>query len=159
LTGNLWSTGAITQQITVTTSGTYSVTYTDGFGCSASSTPVVVTVNPTPATPTITPSGSTTFCAGGSVDFTSSQATGNLWSTGETTQMISVTPSGSYSVTFTDGNGCSATSATTNVTVNPLPTTPTVTPSGVTTFCAGGSVDLTSSQATGNLWSTGETTQ
>src|SRR5690606_35486709 len=103
---------------------------------SATSAVTNVTVNPTPVAPVITPSGSTTFCAGGSVDLTSSEATGNLWSTGETTQMISVTTSGTYSVTYTDGNGCSATSAVTNVTVNPAPAAPVITPSGSTTFCA-----------------------
>ena len=159
LSGNLWSTGETTQLITVTTSGTYSVTYTDGNGCSATSIATNVTVNPTPTTPTVTPSGATTFCDGGSVDLTSSQATGNLWSTGETTQVISVLTSGSYSVTFTDGNGCSATSTVMDVTVNPTPVTPVITPSGATTFCDGGSIDLTSSEATGNVWSTSETTQ
>jgi len=158
-TGNTWSTGATSQTINVTTSGTYSVTYTNGSGCSASSTPVVVTVNALPTSPTGSASGSTTFCAGGSVTLTSSQATGNLWSTGATTQSIVVSAAGSYSVTYTNGSGCSATSSATTVTVNALPTAPTISASGSTTFCAGGSVTLTSSQATGNLWSTGATTQ
>ncbi len=39
------------------------------------------------------------------------------------------------------------------ITVNAIPAAPTVTPGGPTTFCAGGSVSLTSSAATGNLWS------
>ncbi|HEY2324746.1 MAG TPA: IPT/TIG domain-containing protein, partial [Thermoanaerobaculia bacterium] len=56
------------------------------------------------------------------------------------------------SVRDTDGNGCSATSAATTVTVNPIPPTPTVTPGGPTTFCSGGSVTLTSSSASGNQW-------
>jgi hypothetical protein len=37
------------------------------------------------------------------------------------------------------------------------PPTPTVTPGGPTTFCAGGSVTLTSSSATGNQWYDGVT--
>lgn len=45
------------------------------------------------------------------------------------------------------------------ITVNPAPTAPTVTPGGPTTFCAGSSVTLTSSAATGNTWSNGATTQ
>jgi hypothetical protein len=61
-------------------------------------------------------------------------------------------------VTVTDGNGCSATSAGTTVTVNPNPATPTIGAGGPLTFCAGGSVTLTSSSATGNVWSTGSTT-
>ena len=135
------------------------MTVTDGNGCQATSAPTVVTVNAAPATPTITASGPTTFCAGGSVDLTSSSATGNGWSNLQTTQTITATTSGSYSVTVTDGNGCQATSAPTVVTVNAAPATPTITASGPTTFCAGGSVDLTSSQASGNVWSNGLTTQ
>ncbi|MBL8000968.1 MAG: hypothetical protein JNL05_03310, partial [Flavobacteriales bacterium] len=61
-----------------------------------------------------------------------------------------------YSVTT---NGCSS-SAQTTVTVNPAPSTPTISAGGPTTFCAGGSVTLTSSSATGNVWSPGgQTTQ
>jgi hypothetical protein len=40
-----WSTGAITQAITVTTSGNYFVTVTDVFGCSATSVGVAVNAN------------------------------------------------------------------------------------------------------------------
>jgi VCBS repeat-containing protein len=111
----------------------------------------------TPPTPAITAGGATTFCTGGSVILTSNYATGNLWSTGETTQSITVSASGSYTVTVTDGD-CAATSARVVVTVNNTPV-PTISASGSTTFCAGGSVTLTSSAATGNVWSTGATTQ
>ena len=83
-----------------------------------------------------------------------------LWSNGETTPSINVTSSGSYTVQVTNANGCqSAASAATVVTVNALPVTPTITTGGPTTFCAGGSVTLTSSAGTSYLWSNGETTQ
>ncbi len=155
----LWSNGATTQSITVNSSGTYSVAVTDANNCVATAPGVTVTVNPLPATPTIAAGSATIFCAGGSVPLTSSAATGNLWSTGATTQSININASGNYSVTVTNGNGCSATSAATTVTVNPLPATPTIAAGSATTFCTGGSVALTSSSATGNLWSTGATTQ
>jgi hypothetical protein len=45
------------------------------------------------------------------------------------------------------------------VTVNALPTTPVITANGATSFCTGGNVELTSSSATGNVWSTNATTQ
>lgn len=158
LTGNGWSTTENTNSITVTTTGTYSVTVTDGAGCSATSAPTSITVNSNPNAPTITPTGATTFCDGGSVDLTSSQGTGNAWSTTENTQTITVSTSGPYSVTYTDVNGCSATSTPITVTVNSNPATPTITAGGATTFCDGGSVTLTSSELTGNDWSTSETT-
>src|SRR5690606_40393290 len=157
--GNVWSNGATTQSITVSTSGDYTVSIA-GTGCgSTTSAATTVTVNPMPSTPTISASGATTFCQGGSVTLTSSSATGNIWSNGATTQSITVTESGSYSVTINNGTCASATSAATSVTVNALPTTPTITASGATTFCQGGNVTLTSSSATGNIWSNGATTQ
>lgn len=155
----LWSNNATTQTINVTTSGTYSVTVTKPSGCSAVSNAITVTVNPTPTTPTISAGGPVTFCNGGSVTLTSSQASGIMWSDNSTTQAITVSSSGSYDVTYTDANGCSATSAPTTVTVNPNPSAPTISANGPTTFCTGDSVLLTSSQATGNMWSTSATSQ
>jgi uncharacterized repeat protein (TIGR02543 family) len=124
---------------------------------SLASNTVSVHVDATPATPTVS-GGPTTFCAGGSVLLTSSSATGNTWSTGATTQSITVSTAGNYTVTVTV-NGCpSAASAPTTVTVTPLPGTPTISADGATTFCAGGSVNLTASAGDSYLWSNGATT-
>ena len=140
--------------------GTYSISGTNGDGTTPMTGSAVVIGNPLPETPTITPSGPTTFCAGGSVTLSSSPGTTYLWSNGATTQTIDVTESGSYSVQVTEGNGCqSAPSVETVVTVNPLPEIPTITPSGPTTFCSGSSVTLSSSSGTAYLWSNGATTQ
>ena len=62
-----WSSGASTASITVTTSGTYDVTVTDVNGCIGTTAAETVTVNANP-TPALTPSSTTTFCDGGSVD-------------------------------------------------------------------------------------------
>lgn len=153
----VWSTGDTTQAITVFTSGTYTVTVIDTNGCQGTSAGITITVNDLP-TPTITPSGPTTFCEGGSVTLSSSFAASYLWSTGETTQAITVSTTGTYVVTVTDVNGCSADSDGVDVTVNPLPT-PTITPSGPTQFCEGGSVDLTLTDGASWMWNTGATSQ
>jgi PKD repeat protein len=161
-TSYLWSPGgATTQTLNVTSSGSYTVTVSNASGCTATSAAAVVTVNTLPATPTITPSGPTTFCAGGSVDLSAPASTTYLWSPGgEITQTVNITSNGSYAVTVSNAAGCTATSAATLVTVNALPATPIITPSGPTTFCAGGSVDLSATAATGYLWSPGgESTQ
>ena len=130
----LWSTGATTRSITVSTAGSYTVQVTDANGCqSAISAATVVTVNALPATPTISTGGNpTTFCAGGSVTLTSSASSSYLWSTGATTRSITVSTAGSYTVQVTDANGCqSAISAATVVTVNALPATPTISTGGI----------------------------
>jgi gliding motility-associated-like protein len=153
----LWSTGATTSSISVSASGSYTVTVGNGSGCVATSAVTMVTVNPAPSVPTILAGGPTIFCTGGSVTLTSSSATGNTWSTAEVTQAITVSTSGTYTVTVSNGT-CSSTSLGTSVTVTPPPATPTITPGGPTTFCSGGSVTLTSSAPSGNTWSTSETT-
>jgi hypothetical protein len=156
--GNTWSNSSVTDAITVTNSGTYTVTYTDANGCSSTtSSPINVVVNPNPQTPTISTSGATTFCDGSSVTLTSSTSSGNVWSNAATSDNIIATTSGAYSVTYTDGNGCSSTSSITNVAVNPNPAAPTISTSGATTFCDGGSVTLTSSESSGNVWSNAAT--
>ncbi len=119
--------------ITVSTAGTYSVRSASSqcvspwaYGTAAPKTTPVATISA---------GGPTTFCAGGLVVLTSSSATGNVWSPGgATTQSITVTASGYYTVTVTDGP-CSATSAPTTVTVN-TNVTPTFTQ--VAAICSGG---------------------
>jgi len=102
----LWSNGATTQGIVVTTAGSYSCVATTGGGCQRTSNTVVVTVYSAPPAPVITPS-SAVICIGGDVTLTSNYATNILWNTGATTQSILVT-NGNYSVTYTDGSGCSS---------------------------------------------------
>ncbi|MFI5218166.1 MAG: FG-GAP-like repeat-containing protein [Bacteroidia bacterium] len=94
-----WSTGATTQSITVTTAGNYNVLVTSANGCSNISPSVVVVLNPD-ETPTVSASGDLVFCQGGSVTLTSTPASSYLWSNGATTQSISVTQSGTYSLTI-----------------------------------------------------------
>ncbi|TBX66370.1 DUF1533 domain-containing protein, partial [Flavobacterium silvisoli] len=71
------------------------------------------------ATATITAEGATSFCEGGSVTLTASEGPSYLWSTGATTQSITVSASGNYSVQEISANGCAATSNTIAVTVTP----------------------------------------
>ncbi|MEY3442794.1 MAG: hypothetical protein RLZZ519_1075, partial [Bacteroidota bacterium] len=145
--GNVWSTGATTQSISVGSSGTYTVTVTNT-GCSATSLATTVVVNPLPPTPTITAGGSTTLCAGGSLTLTSSAASGNSWLPGgQTTQQILVTASGTYSVQVTNSAGCSSTSNPTTVTVNALPTAPTA--SSNSPVIIGSAINLTASTVSG----------
>ncbi|MBL7726744.1 MAG: S8 family serine peptidase [Dinghuibacter sp.] len=151
-----WSNGATTQSITVSAAGSYSVTVTTS-GCVSTSAATNVTVNASP-TASITPGGPTTFCQGLNVVLTASAASSYSWSNGATTQSITATTSGNYTVTVTNAAGCSATSGPVAVTVNANPAA-TVTASGPVTFCQGGSVTLTANTGTAYQWSNGATTQ
>jgi uncharacterized repeat protein (TIGR01451 family) len=117
--------GANSQSYSATASGVYTAQL-NALGChSQFGRNVTLTVNPTPATPTITPSGPTTFFAGGSVTLTSSSASGNQWFLngnpigGATNQTYVATATGNYTVQVTSVGCNSAQSAATTVTVNP----------------------------------------
>lgn len=156
-----WSNGETTQLITITSSGTFSVSVSDGNGCASPlSDPVTVTVSPLPAKPVISPSGATTFCSGSSVTLSAPGANAYAWSNGATTQQITTTTSGNYTVSITDGNGCvSPSSDPIVINVNPLPAKPAMSAAGATTFCEGSSVVLSSSVGSAYVWSNGATTQ
>ncbi|HEX6084563.1 MAG TPA: hypothetical protein VF266_08550, partial [Thermoanaerobaculia bacterium] len=156
-----WSNGATSQQITVTpaTTTTYSVTVGNG-SCSATDSHTVnVTVPPTPPPgPGIAASGPTTFCAGGSVTLTATYGTSWLWNTGDTTQSISVSTSGTYSVQISSG-GCPSPLPPPSVTVTVNPT-PVVTITGPTATCAAAPVTLDAGPGFASYaWSNGATTQ
>lgn len=121
---------------------------------------MTVTIGGTPCNdpaPTISAGGPTTFCAGGSVILTSSAASGNVWSNGETTQSITVSASATFSVKTVIEGCTSAISEPISVVVNPLPPKPTLTASGPLSFCQGGFVQLTTNAAAGHRWNTGAT--
>lgn len=116
-----WSTGEVTDTITVTGAGTYTVVVTDAGNCTGM---VSVTVRSAagPAQPVVTIAPND-FCEG-STALLSLPAGGLacLWNTGDTTDSIAVAAGGVYTVTVTDADGCSATTDTTVLMrSNPLP--------------------------------------
>jgi len=135
--------------VIATPAATTTYTVTGMIGNCSQALPVTVTVNAIPGTPTVTASGSATFCQGGSVTFTSSSTSGNQWYkdgnaiSGATNQTYIAAASGSYTVRAT-GNGCASNPSTAQaVTVNPTPPQPTITQTGNS---------LQSSVSTGNQW-------
>ncbi len=93
--------------------GNYSVTVTDVNGCG---TPINITIAE-PSALQLNPSSLSSTCnaSNGSVEVLVSGGNGNYnyqWSDGSVTSQVSNLPSGTYTVTVTDLNGCSASVAT-----------------------------------------------
>jgi len=130
-----------------------------GAGDVATDAPTIIEAGPCAgyAVPTITAGGPTTICTSSMVTLTASAADSYAWSDGETTQSITVSAAGSYTVAATYSATCTIGSQPTVVTVDTPVTT--ITAAGATSFCSGGSVTLTSSAASSYAWSDGETTQ
>ncbi|WP_264521065.1 MBG domain-containing protein [Flavobacterium sp. N1994] len=121
LTSSGSSSGALAGSYSIIPSAAIGGTFTASNYTITYATTGVLTVNPSP-TSTISAGGSTTFCSGGSVVLTSSTGNSYLWSNGATTQSITVSTSGSFTVQVTNSFGClSAASAATTVTVTSQP--------------------------------------
>jgi hypothetical protein len=155
-----WNTGATTKSIgKIKTAGKYALTVTSNKGCtSLPSDTLAVTIRPKPDAPIITASKTPVLCRGDNVTLTSSTGFSYKWNSGATTQSIAnIVNSGKYALVVVGSNGCiSKPSDTLRVVVNELPAKPTVTASGLTAFCDGGKVDISSSSEVAYLWSTGE---
>ena len=150
-TSFIWSTDQYVDSILVTNTGMYYVTISDGCGFIVDS--VYVQVNPVP---NVYFSNNISFCFGGSALLNAGNpGSYYLWSTGETTQSISVNSSGLYSV-YVD-NECGASVGA--IAVNAVPQ-PTVNLGNDTSICEGETV-LLDAQNMGLdfLWSTGQTLQ
>ncbi len=100
-----WNDGQTTSAIVVTASGTYTVTVTNSASCTATDS-VIVTFFDLPVVslgPDTTVLDSILLEAPIGVDYS------YLWNTGATSRTLWVKASGTYTVTVTDANGCSAT--------------------------------------------------
>lgn len=153
-----------TGTVTGVTGGLDTVLYSITNSCGTDTNRAPVTVVSLPAAATISLSGAAAFCAGGTVVITTPTQSGCTYQwfdgaallAGATNAAYTASASGAYKVTVSNSLGCSVTSATTTVTVNPLPTN-TITAGGATTFCSGGSVVLNGSTGAGYTyqWSNG----
>ena len=113
-----WSTGQASAQITVDLASTYSVTATGPNGCSATSNSVLIESSQSAPPATLLASGALS-CAVTSVTLTANAGSGlsYLFSSGAiqvgTSNQAVVNATGTYSVTVTSANGCSAVASTT----------------------------------------------
>jgi hypothetical protein len=145
--------GANTQNLTVKTSGSYTLRVVNVSGCSAISLPVLVQVSQIILVPIISYKSVLNFCEGDSVVLSSSIAVGNQWYlngsiiTGATSTNYTVRLSGNYTVINSTQLSNSIT-----VKVNPLPSIPVISSSAGFSFCSGDSIQLISSNSSGNQW-------
>ncbi|WP_018343840.1 T9SS type A sorting domain-containing protein [Cytophaga aurantiaca] len=142
---------------TANAAGAYTVEVTNAAGCKATSAVTQIDAAGLPIA--IITSPSTSFCNGGSVVLTSSAGTSYKWFNG-TTQVgtagsYKATVAGLYTVEVTNSAGCKATSTGVTITENTAAiATPTIT-APATSFCAGGSVILSSSTGASYKWFNG----
>ena len=159
-----WNTGDTTEDISTLPAGMYSVVVQDSNGCSNSDS-VLINQPAFPISLTGTPGNTTasgflngtiiTIASGGAIPYN------YMWSNGSTTNNLNHLAPGTYSVTVTDGNGCSAS----RIFVVPLSDTLAITGVVSNVNCNGsltGAIDIT---ATGGYppytysWNTGSTAE
>ena len=145
-----WNTGATSQQINATTTGTYSILATTLQGCKSSDTLKVLTLFPLPVVSLDKVPG---LCAGTSKILDAGSFSSYLWSTGASNRTITVNNIGLYTVHVTDANGCTGVDTTHITTLYPLPTS--FLPAD-TSICSYGTLQLKPlSDYRIYLWSTG----
>ncbi|MES2766409.1 MAG: PKD domain-containing protein [Bacteroidota bacterium] len=103
-----WSNGSIAQIITVTESGNYTVTVTDAGGCSGTSDPTNVTVNPNPLKPSITQVASLLTAVSPNPVVQYQWYRNDEKIPGANSQTYNAQLLGLYFVEITDQNGCTA---------------------------------------------------
>jgi len=152
-----WSNSGSSQSTAITTSGTYTVTVSQG-ACSGTAN-ATVNVGSFPATVAITPANPPAGCQGDVIHLDAGSGHASYaWSTTGTTQAVDVNASATVTVTVTDANACTGT-ASVAITINALPV-PTPTPAGTQNICSGGSITLDAGAGySAYAWSNGDNTQ
>ncbi|MBK9017083.1 MAG: T9SS type A sorting domain-containing protein [Saprospiraceae bacterium] len=157
-----WSNGGTSQTIQNLAAGTYTVTVTDAFGCTATKNTTLIYQSNIQLT--LTPTNPN--CASNSNGSITSNVSGGIapysyaWSNGANTPNLQNLPAGNYSLTVTDALGCTKSASTTLTAPPAFTVTTTVTNA---TFCGAtnGSVTATPTGAGPftYAWSNGGTTQ
>ncbi|MCP3980315.1 MAG: hypothetical protein GY716_13505 [bacterium] len=166
-----WSDGQTLHTATGLAGATYSVTVTDQVASCSLTTTVTVAEPPVLTAAAVATDASCSGNTDGSVDLTVSGGTppySYAWSNGATTQDLSGLTAGTYTVTVTDANGCTASAAATVSTDPAVAIVPALAVADETTCGSGDGDASVISVLDGNgvdiatdvsfLWSTGATT-
>lgn len=155
-----WNTGATTNQITITNSGSYYVVATNSFGCMDTSTFVQVNFVNLPSMVKIKSTTSYSDCEPNTIQLVLDHPAGSFaglnfqWFQngspliGETDSVLTSFQSGIYHVMISDNGTCFKNSGTKSIIIKPKPTA-NFTANGPTTICAGSSVNLVAPTITG----------
>ena len=150
-----WSNNKTTNEIVVTTPGTFSLNIKNDY-CTVSSDPIVVNVIPKPSTK-VNVFGNLNLCEGESVKLSAEGIGSYLWSNNETSKEIVLTKSGSYTLNIKN-EYCNVNSTPIVVNVIAKPSNK-VNVSGNLTFCQGDSVKLSADGMGSYMWTNGKTTK
>ncbi|MNS66378.1 PKD domain protein [compost metagenome] len=113
----LWGDGTTGSSITVNTAGTYYVAVMNTTGCLSTDT-IVMAIN---ALPELNLGNDTAICDGSTLVLNAGNPGASyIWSTGEASQTINVNAAGTYTLSLTGADGCTA-SDEIEVTISPLP--------------------------------------
>ncbi len=152
-TSYVWSDSSSNQTLTVSASGIYSVEILDGNGCAANDSIEITLVLP----PVVNLVNDLTICFGDSISLIAPSGEASyLWSTGDTTETITVSVAGVYAVEVFNTTGCFATD-TVEVFINPQVI---VALGADTAICVGDTLILDASAGfVDYLWSDNSTSQ
>lgn len=120
-------------QLNIIESGNYFATLTDANQCTSQSLPTQITIFDLPPAPVISTT-TEALCPNETAVLSTQYNTGLVWSNGSTNAQISVQQTGTFSVVFTDVNGCSNTSAPLTIRAGEVPPTPVITQLADTLF-------------------------
>ncbi len=144
---NVWSTEDTAASIKVNKHGLYSLYYISANGCNSDTASYQLIDYPDPPKPTITSELGFEFCIGDSVILEAdagSNATYWMGNPSLRNQPYVVNGLGKYYATAVNLGGCTATSDTVTVSINPLPTKVNIeSPNTDFKFCEGGDIKLT----------------
>ena len=142
--------------LSVSAANTYTLTVTGTNGCYAT-TSITITDNFTAPTPSINASNTVLNCTTTNITLLASGGGTYAWTGGSTSASLVVTTPGTYTVTVTSPNGCSASTSqiiTQNITA---PTTSVTSSNNGLLTCAVTSITLTAVGGGSYLWSNGNT--
>ncbi len=149
----LWSTGETTASIEVTPSETTEYTVTSTLNSCTISDSVILTVS---GEPEVTLGDDISICGSKMITLTAEGEGDFLWSTGETSASIEVTPSQTTTYTVEASNSCGATAS--DEIIVTVENNLSLSAGDDLEICEGETVTLTATGSGDFLWSTGETT-